>query len=129
MEMISGQLSRLKGLIEVQQEVLESNPADLAPGLRLVESLKAQRTEIIVKQQQCMNYIPEFLLFQTIDHATVTSTSGPIDLEFSVGKWNGSDVRELEEPLLALVIRVGGCDITYLCITDPNLSLVRQLAC
>lgn len=32
--------------------------------------------------------------------------SGFINLEFSRGKWNGDDVRDLEEPLLALVIRV-----------------------
>jgi len=30
-----------------------------------------------------------------------------INLEFSRGRWNGDDVRSLEESLMALVARVG----------------------
>ena len=35
--------------------------------------------------------------------------SGFINLEFSYGRWNGDDVRGLEEPMIALVTRVGAC--------------------
>jgi hypothetical protein len=37
----------------------------------------------------------------------VMAKSGFINLEFNWGRWNGDDVRSLEEPLVALVVRVG----------------------
>lgn len=40
--------------------------------------------------------------------------SGLINLEFSWGKWNGDDVKTLEEPLLEIVVRIGVLPCSFL---------------
>jgi hypothetical protein len=42
------------------------------------------------------------------------ASSGLINLEFTWGKWNGDDVRGLEDPLMGVVTRAGGwCTIFF----------------
>ena len=48
---------------------------------------------------------------------SVMATSGFINLEFSRGKWNGDDVRALEEPLLMVVSRAGALDYSVTNLT------------
>ena len=52
MSMISGQLSRVKDLITLQEEVLGSNPTDLAFSAPLMTKVRAARSEVIASQQQ-----------------------------------------------------------------------------
>jgi hypothetical protein len=108
MTMISAQLERIKALLEAQQALLDTAPTDLVPDNTLYRSIMVQRSAVIEKQRACE--WPCALVFKGF-HAspinTVMSTSGPINLEFSMGKWNGDDVRSMEEPLVNLVARVG----------------------
>jgi hypothetical protein len=53
MDMISTQLGRLKALVEIQQEVLDAAPLDLAPGSTLIGAIMKKRTEVIGGQRQC----------------------------------------------------------------------------
>ena len=52
MDMISAQLGRVKALVDIQREVLDADPTDLAPGTKLMESVGVQRTQLIVGQRQ-----------------------------------------------------------------------------
>jgi len=53
MDMISAQLGRLKALIEIQQEVLDAPPMELAPGTKLINTITAQRAGLVGGQRQC----------------------------------------------------------------------------
>ncbi|KAK0493580.1 hypothetical protein EDD18DRAFT_1405386, partial [Armillaria luteobubalina] len=85
------QLDRLKEIVETQDEVLRTPPEHLiSEHSPLIKENKAARATVVLSQQQLM------------------ATSRFIHLEFNYGRWNGDDVLDLLEPLLALVTRVAG---------------------
>ncbi|KAJ6556814.1 hypothetical protein DFH09DRAFT_987191 [Mycena vulgaris] len=89
MDKLAGQLARIQKLVEMQDDVLTARPEDLTPEAPLIVGFKALRALVIGTQQQ------------------LSATSGFLTLEFSWGKWNGDDVRSLEEPTVTLITRVG----------------------
>ncbi|KAJ7177207.1 hypothetical protein C8R46DRAFT_1188789, partial [Mycena filopes] len=82
------QLARVQKMVEMQDDVFAAQPEDLAPASPLILQFRALRALVISTQQQ------------------VASTSGFLSLEFSWGKWNGDDVRSLEDPTVTLITRV-----------------------
>ena len=87
MSATANQLGAIKALVRMQDLVLQSNPEDLRQDGTLLAELAGARAGILAAQKALM------------------AKSGFINLEFSLGRWNGDDVRGLEEPLLALVTR------------------------
>ncbi|KAJ7132494.1 hypothetical protein C8R44DRAFT_978049 [Mycena epipterygia] len=84
---LAEQLACVQKLVEVQDAVLTARPEDLAPDSPIITQFKALRARVISAQQQ------------------ITATSGLMSLEFSWGKWNGDDVRSLDEPIVAVITR------------------------
>ncbi|KAF7369614.1 hypothetical protein MVEN_00292200 [Mycena venus] len=89
MDKLVEQLTRLQTLVEMQDEVLKAQPEDLTPESPLIAKFSALRATVVTTQRQ------------------LTATSGMLSLEFSWGKWNGDDLRSLEEPTTALITRIG----------------------
>ncbi|EMD36296.1 hypothetical protein CERSUDRAFT_74310 [Gelatoporia subvermispora B] len=86
---ISSLLDNLKGMIEMQDEVLNARPEDLALGTPLMTKMMGSRAAVVGRIQQ------------------VTSPLTFINFEFSWGKWSGQDIKKLSEPLLAVIAPVG----------------------
>lgn len=82
-------MAQLKALIAIQETVLNSTPEELGPDTPLLAKITGMRAAVLAGQK------------------ALQAKSGLINLEFSYGRWNGDDVRELEEPMLGLVTRVG----------------------
>ncbi|KAJ7775586.1 hypothetical protein B0H16DRAFT_1713170 [Mycena metata] len=82
------QLARVQKMLEMQDDVFAAPPEALVPTAPLIVQFRALRTLVITTQQQ------------------VASSSGFLSLEFSWGKWNGDDVRSLEDPTVTLITRV-----------------------
>lgn len=108
----AAQLGQVKTLIKMESTVLESDPEDLAPGKPLMVKIAGIRAAVLGTQKAC-RFLCFFLVgaktgifFRLTLVVAVMAKSGFINLEFSWGKWNGDDIRALEEPLLALAIRV-----------------------
>ena len=53
MSMMSGQLAKAKGLLMLQDEVLDADVKDLAPGTPLITKIMGARGAFIGAQQQC----------------------------------------------------------------------------
>ncbi|KAI0070747.1 hypothetical protein K474DRAFT_1631398 [Panus rudis PR-1116 ss-1] len=85
----SGLLGQIQGLIEMQEQVLTTSPNELGENSPLVGKVRGSRAAIVGVYKQ------------------LTQTSNFMGVEFSWGKWNGEDVRGLEEPLLGVISRLG----------------------
>ena len=57
-------------------------------------------------------------LHQRTELLSVAGTSKFITLEFSYGRWNGDDVKGLEEPLLGVISRLSRCSAVF--VTSHN---------
>ncbi|KAJ6538107.1 hypothetical protein B0H19DRAFT_1079182 [Mycena capillaripes] len=88
MDTLVEQLARMEKMIEMQDIVLTANAEDLAPESPLITQFKALRARVIGTQQQ------------------LAATAGMLSLEFSWGRWNGDDLRDLQEPSITLITRV-----------------------
>ncbi|KAJ7160023.1 hypothetical protein C8R43DRAFT_1064102 [Mycena crocata] len=89
MDSLAAQLARIQALVAIQDDVLQARAEELAaPGAPLIERFKKLRARVISTQQQ------------------LVASSGFLSLEFSWGRWNGDDLRDLEEPTVALITRV-----------------------
>jgi len=98
----SAQLALIKALIAVQDTILESSADDLAPGKPIMDKIRDMRQAIIGGQKALM------------------AKSVFINLEFSWGRWNGDDIRSLEEPLMALVTRVSSLQTFARLVGEPH---------
>ncbi|KAJ3525006.1 hypothetical protein NM688_g8467 [Phlebia brevispora] len=98
----SALLGKIKDLVDLQQQVLESTPDDLARGSPLFTKLLGGRAAILAQIQQ------------------MVASMKFINVEFSWGKWNGNDVKALTEPLMAVVSRSGKPDSTESNVKLPN---------
>ncbi|KAK7062721.1 hypothetical protein VNI00_000209 [Paramarasmius palmivorus] len=84
------QLGRIKDLVALQDEVLRSSPAELGSSTNpIIAKTKGLRALIIGTQKQLL------------------ALSGFLSLEFSWGRFNSDDVRDLLEPMLGLTARAG----------------------
>ncbi|KII87451.1 hypothetical protein PLICRDRAFT_163585 [Plicaturopsis crispa FD-325 SS-3] len=89
----SALLEKLRTMLQLQDAVLSADldgKGTLKPDGALMTKIKGLRAAVIGGQKLLM------------------AKSVFINLEFSVGKWNGDDVRALEKPLLAIVSRCAG---------------------
>ncbi|KAF5353705.1 hypothetical protein D9758_008696 [Tetrapyrgos nigripes] len=86
----SDQLRRAKALIEIQDEVLKSKPEELGRGTVLGMKIEGMRAGLVGVQTQ------------------LSTTAGFMSLEFSWGKWNSDDVKDLLDPMSSLIARVAG---------------------
>ncbi|KAF7972398.1 hypothetical protein HWV62_18046 [Athelia sp. TMB] len=102
MQSTIGQMAQLKALIALQETVLDSQPEDLGPGKPLMLKIIGMRSALLAGQKALMG------------------KSGFINLEFSYGRWNGDDVRGLEEPMIALVTRVAGLQNFARILGEPS---------
>ncbi|KAI0002456.1 hypothetical protein BJV74DRAFT_815934 [Russula compacta] len=83
-------LSQMKLLLDAQEELLTSVPGSITPGSPKFEQLRATRISMF-----------------TI-HQGLTLQGRFINAEFSWGRWNGDDARQLEEPLFIVISRMSG---------------------
>ncbi|KAJ6565829.1 hypothetical protein DFH09DRAFT_1472533 [Mycena vulgaris] len=72
---------------------------DLTRGGPLLSRFTALRARVIAAQQQAPSRADTSM--------AVIATAGFLSLEFTYGRWSGDDVRTLEEPMVALIARVG----------------------
>lgn len=100
-------LGQIQGLIDMQQEVLDSPlSAFAAPGPVLAKITGARMG--ILQRFQASKIVFMFNRICTDGRVfEVASNSKFLNLEFSWGKWSGDDVKALEEPLLGVVTRTG----------------------
>ncbi|KAA1472661.1 hypothetical protein DENSPDRAFT_872334 [Dentipellis sp. KUC8613] len=87
---VSGLLTHARAILVMQNDVLSSTPDDFGPGCPKRERLMQHRTAM-VRTYQMFSQQTKFL-----------------NGEFSYGRWNGQDVKELEVPLIAVVSRING---------------------
>ncbi|KAL4246747.1 hypothetical protein ABKN59_009080 [Abortiporus biennis] len=97
----SGLLGQLKAMIDLQNEVLESDAESLAPGGPLLTKVATMRATIIGQYQK------------------ISATSKFIHFEFSWGKWNSDDVIALEEPLRTVISRAAALNTFAKIIGNP----------
>ncbi|KDQ52244.1 hypothetical protein JAAARDRAFT_184405 [Jaapia argillacea MUCL 33604] len=84
-------LRHLQGIVKSQNEILEIDDLEkLATGSPLRMKIVGARAAAVGMQQ------------------LLAAKMKFIDVEFSFGRWNGGDVKDLQEPLLGVVIRVVG---------------------
>jgi hypothetical protein len=98
---LAAQLARVQTLLEMQD-------TDHA-------AFHALRALVITAQQQRAFFPPPYIASVRANFMLhiVSATSGFLTLEFSWGKWNGDDVRGLEEPMITLITRAGArCSVS-----------------
>ncbi|KZP26783.1 hypothetical protein FIBSPDRAFT_731732 [Athelia psychrophila] len=108
MQSTVSQFAQIKALVAVQEAVLDAHPEDLGPGKPLLQKIIGMRAAVLAGQKALMG------------------KSGFINLEFSYGRWNGDDVRELEEPMLTLVTRVAGLQTFARILGEPSSKAFRM---
>ncbi|KAL7284167.1 hypothetical protein ACG7TL_001449 [Trametes sanguinea] len=82
-------LDKFKGILAMQEEVLSTDPHDSGPGSPLAGKTNLARVGMLQQLQQLMAQ-KQFL-----------------NLEFSWGRWNGDDIRDMLEPMQILATRLG----------------------
>ncbi|KIP09379.1 hypothetical protein PHLGIDRAFT_86838 [Phlebiopsis gigantea 11061_1 CR5-6] len=83
----SGLITKLKSIVDIQQQILTATPEDLVEGAPLPGKLQVLRLGSLMQIQQMIGSL----------HF--------IGVEFSWGKWNADDVKSLQEPLTVAVNR------------------------
>jgi hypothetical protein len=83
-------LGQMKVLLDAQEDLLTAVPGSISPESPKILQLKAIRASMF-----------------TI-HQKLTQMGKFINAEFSWGRWNGDDARQLEEPLLGVISRLNG---------------------
>ncbi|KAI0646345.1 hypothetical protein C8Q79DRAFT_909612 [Trametes meyenii] len=82
-------LDKLKGILAVQEDVLSADPHDVVPGSPLATKTTLARVGMIQQLQQLM------------------AQKHFLNLEFSWGRWNGDDIKDLLEPISTVATRMG----------------------
>ncbi|KAH9896908.1 hypothetical protein C8Q73DRAFT_642067 [Cubamyces lactineus] len=82
-------LDKFKGILAMQEEVLSSDPHDVGPGTPIANKTDMARITMIQQLQQLMGQ-KQFL-----------------NLEFSWGRWNGDDVKDMLDPMQVVATRLG----------------------
>ncbi|KAI0946571.1 hypothetical protein AcW1_010001 [Taiwanofungus camphoratus] len=97
-------VGELQALVEMQGEVLGAAPSDLTTGSGLLRKVLLARDGIFAHIQQFSGQ----LMF--------------LNLEFSWGKWNGDDIKELEKPLAGVVSRIGSLQTFVKLMGHPTVA-------
>ncbi|KAI0635211.1 hypothetical protein C8Q77DRAFT_1106698 [Trametes polyzona] len=82
-------IEKFRGILIMQDEVLKTDPHDIMPGSPLATKTIMARVGMIQQLQQLMSQ-KQFL-----------------NLEFSWGRWNGDDIKDMLEPMQAVATRLG----------------------
>ncbi|KAI0777718.1 hypothetical protein BD413DRAFT_519071 [Trametes elegans] len=82
-------IDKFKGILEMQDEVLQSDPHDVLPGTPLATKTTMAHVGMFQQLQQLMSQ-KQFL-----------------NLEFSWGRWNGDDIKDMLEPMQIVATRLG----------------------
>ncbi|KAI0371992.1 hypothetical protein BV20DRAFT_940807 [Pilatotrama ljubarskyi] len=82
-------VEKFKGILAMQEEVLRADPHDAIPGSPLATKANMARAGMVQQLQQLVAQ-KQFL-----------------NLEFSWGRWNGDDVKDMLEPMQMVAIRLG----------------------
>jgi Putative ER transporter, 6TM, N-terminal len=99
-------LSQIKLLLDAQEDLLTSVPGSITPGSPKYLQMRSTRISMFTIHQGCTLCnlcCPQMSL--TMVHK-VTLQGKFINAEFSWGRWNGDDARQLEEPLLSVIFRM-----------------------
>ncbi|EKM50877.1 uncharacterized protein PHACADRAFT_151282 [Phanerochaete carnosa HHB-10118-sp] len=83
----SALVGRLTDIVELQHQILNVSPDDLAEGTPFASKMQGLRTAVLAEIQQ------------------MTSSLNFIGGEFSWGKWNAEDITGMKEPLVLVVNR------------------------
>lgn len=102
-------LGQSKILLEAQEDLLTAIPGSITPESPKVLQLRAARVSMFTIHQKCAFFsggVP--LSVSDCPSLKVTQQGKFINAEFSWGRWNGDDARQLEEPLLRVITRLSG---------------------
>jgi hypothetical protein len=102
-------LGQMKVLLDAQEDLLTAVPGSISPESPKILQLKAIRASMFTIHQKCA-FFPGSVSLSVSDHPSlkVTQMGKFINAEFSWGRWNGDDARQLEEPLLGVISRLSG---------------------
>ncbi len=98
-------IGKLKDYVDSQDEILSLTPMEIAEDEKgAVSKAKAARLELLqdVQARKTKNHARRSCLtFRKVKSKTML-----INAEFSYGRWNGDDVKALEEPLQRTVAHI-----------------------
>ncbi|KAI0826576.1 hypothetical protein BC628DRAFT_1419081 [Trametes gibbosa] len=81
-------VEKFTGIVQMQDEVLRTSPQDIVPGTPMATKTSMARAAVVQQLQQLLGQ-KQFL-----------------NLEFSWGRWNGDDIKELLEPMQIVATRL-----------------------
>ena len=115
-------LGQTKILLDVQEDLLTAIPGSIAPESPRMLRLKATRVSMFTIHQKC-GFFSGGVPLSVSDRPSlkVTQQGKFINAEFSRGRWNGDDAKQLEEPLLRVITRLSGWWCSSLGFPDSNL--------
>ena len=116
-------LSQSKILLDAQEDLLTAVPGSLSPRSPKFLQLRATRVSMFTIHQKC-GFLAGNVSLSVSNRPSlkVTQQGKFINAEFSWGRWNGDDARQLEEPLLGVISRLSERWYSSLCFPDPNFS-------
>jgi hypothetical protein len=102
-------LGQLKILLDAQEDLLAAIPGSINPESPKMLRLRATRVSMFTIHQKC-GFCSGAVSLSVSDRPSlkVTQQGKFINAEFSWGRWNGDDARQLEEPLLSVITRLSG---------------------
>lgn len=116
-------LSQTKALLDAQEDLLTTDPGSISPESPKILQLRATRASMFTIHQKCA-FSSGSVSLSVSNHPSpkVTQMGKFINAEFSWGRWNGDDARQLEEPLLGVISRLSGWWCSSPCFPDSDFS-------
>ena len=100
-------LGRMKVLLDAQEDLLTAAPGSITPGSPKALQLRATRVSMFTIHQGRTFFVDYVSLIKlNRGPSKVTQQGKFINAEFSWGRWNGDDARQLEEPLFVIISRM-----------------------
>jgi hypothetical protein len=114
-------LGQSKILLDAQEDLLTAIPGSIAPESPKMLRLRATRVSMFTIHQK-RGFFSGCVSLSASDRSSlkVTQQGKFINAEFSWGRWNGDDARQLEEPLLSVITRLSGWWYSFLYFPDSN---------
>lgn len=114
-------LGQSKILLDAQEDLLTADPGSITPENPEMLQLRATRVSMFTIHQKC-GFFSGGVSLSVSDRPSikVTQQGKFINAEFSWGRWNGDDARQLEEPLLSVITRLSRWWCSSLCFPDSN---------
>ncbi len=114
-------LGQMKVLLDAQEDLLTAVPGSITPENPKFLRLSATRASMFTIHQR-RAFFSGSVSLSVSDHPSpeVTQQGKFINAEFSWGRWNGDDARQLEEPLLGVISRLSRWWCLSLCFPDSD---------